>query len=193
MHGEITTQDSDEFTMLELRDDSVAQDQIALGPLNKAEIAQRMVTWVTSYQQHFLKFPLTLHEEDLPSNIDDARAKLRSFVEEVMANAPPLPSHIDHSQWGTSPCAVPSARWVSSRIQVWTRGKLVHAAMPFTRFAFHCRKTIAHHLRKAIVHPIVRSGIRANPKRKNQDRRLERYRLRDPSTGWRPWRHQAWP
>src|SRR5262245_13201265 len=48
--------DSDEFTMLELRDRSVAEDQIIPGPVDKKAIAERMVTWVTPYQQHFLKF-----------------------------------------------------------------------------------------------------------------------------------------
>src|SRR5262245_65018129 len=48
--------DSDEFTMLELRDRSVAEDQIMPGPPNKKDVAERMVTWVTPYQQHFLKF-----------------------------------------------------------------------------------------------------------------------------------------
>ena len=66
--------DSDEFTMLELRDKSVAEDQIVPGPPDKKAIAERMVTWVTPYQQHFLKFPLTLHDGDLPPNVDDARA-----------------------------------------------------------------------------------------------------------------------
>ena len=58
-----------------------------------------MVTWVTPYQQHFLKFPLMLHDRDLPPDIEDALAKLRSFVDEVMSHTPTLPSHIKHFQW----------------------------------------------------------------------------------------------
>ena len=160
---------SDEFTMLELRDDNVAQDQIALGPLDKAEIAQRMVTWVTPYQQHFLKFPLTLHERDLPSGIDEIRAKLQSFVDEVISNAPPLPSHIKHPQWEYHYAQFHDARRVSSRIQCWMRGKLMVAVMPFAQFARYCRKRIARHCRKVILlaqeraidlgKPIVRIGI----------------------------------
>src|SRR5262249_3779656 len=46
--------DSDEFVMLELRDKSVAEDQVVRGPPDKKEIAERMVTWVTPYQRHFL-------------------------------------------------------------------------------------------------------------------------------------------
>src|SRR5215470_16160885 len=83
--------DSDEFTMLELRDKSVAEDQVVPGPPDKKEIAERMVTWVTPYQRYFLRFPLSLHDRDLPPTIDDARAKLQAFVDEVMSNAPQFP------------------------------------------------------------------------------------------------------
>jgi O-methyltransferase len=108
--------DSDEFTMLELRDKSVAEDQVVAGPADKRAIAELMVTWVTPYQQHFLKFPLTLHDGDLPRDIDDAHAKLRKFVDEVMAHTPALPSHIRHSQWEYHWAAFQKARRVSSRI-----------------------------------------------------------------------------
>ena len=91
--------DSDDFMMLELREKNVAQDQIVPGPPSKKAIAQQMATWVTPYQQCFLKYPLTLHDRDLPPHIDAAWAKLRLFVDEVMANAPPFPSHVKHSQW----------------------------------------------------------------------------------------------
>src|SRR5262245_5065346 len=110
--------DSDEFTMLELRDRSVAEDQIVPGPVDKKAIAERMVTWVTPYQEHFLKFPLTLHDRDLPPNIDDAHSQLRSFVDDVMSHAPALPSHIKHSQWEYHWAAFHDARLISSRIRV---------------------------------------------------------------------------
>jgi Macrocin-O-methyltransferase (TylF) len=118
--------DSDEFTMLELRDKSVAEDQIVLGPPEKKEIAERMVTWVTPYQQHFLKFPLTLHEVDLPPGIDDARTKLRSFVDEVMLHTPPLPSHIKHSQWEYHWTDFQDARRLPNRIRLWCKVRLQH-------------------------------------------------------------------
>jgi hypothetical protein len=126
--------DSDEFTMLELRDRSVAEDQIIPGPVDKKAIAERMVTWVTPYQQHFLKFPLTLHDRDLPPHIDDARSQLRSFVDDVMSHAPALPSHIKHSQWEYHWAAFHDARRISSRIHAlinrtgaWIRLRLTHA------------------------------------------------------------------
>src|SRR5262245_336596 len=113
--------DSDEFTMLELRERSVAEDQIVPGPPNKKDIAERMVTWVTPYQQHFVKFPLTLHDHDLPPNSDDARAKLQSFVDEVISHTPKLPSHIKHSQWEYHWGAFHDARRRFSRIRAWMK------------------------------------------------------------------------
>jgi Macrocin-O-methyltransferase (TylF) len=116
--------DSDEFLMMELREKSVAEDQVVPGPPNKQEIAERMVTWVTPYQRHFLKFPLTLHDHNLPPTVEDARLKLRAFVDEVMSNAPPLPSHIKHSQWEYHWADFQDARRVSSRIQSWGKTRL---------------------------------------------------------------------
>jgi O-methyltransferase len=120
--------DSDEFVMLELRDKSVAWDHVVPGPPNKQEIAERMVTWVTPYQRHFLKFPLTLHDRDLPPTVEDARVKLRLFVDEVMSNTPPLPSHIKHSQWEYHWANFQDARQPSSRIRSWGKTRLQHAA-----------------------------------------------------------------
>jgi len=126
--------DSDEFTMLELRNRSVAEDQIVPGPVDKKAIAERMVTWVTPYQQYFLKFPLTLHDRDLPSHIDNARSQLRSFVDDVMSHTPALPSHIKHSQWEYHWAAFHDARRIPSRIRAlisrtgaWIKLRLAHA------------------------------------------------------------------
>src|SRR5262249_2734464 len=108
--------DSDEFMMLELREKNVAQDQVVPGPLNKKQIAERMVTWVTPYQRHFIKFPLTVHDRDLPSGVEEEREKLLSFVDEVMRHVPELPSHIRHSQWEYHWAQFHHARRLSSRI-----------------------------------------------------------------------------
>jgi FkbM family methyltransferase len=133
--------DSDEFLMMELREKSVAGDQVVLGPANKQEIAERMVTWVTPYQRHFLKFPLTLHDHDLPPNIDDSRSQLRSFVDEVMSNVPPLPSHIKHSQWEYHWAGFQDARRLSGRIRSWGKTRLQHAATVATSVIRVTRRT----------------------------------------------------
>jgi Macrocin-O-methyltransferase (TylF) len=144
--------DSDEFAMLELRDKGVAEDQIVPGPANKQEIAERMVTWVTPYQRHFLKFPLTLHDRDLPPNVGDARVKLRSFVDEVMSNAPPLPSHIKHSQWEYHWASFQSARRLSSRI----RSRAFGAALRVKRKAIEMCTPFARVVGDTYVRPALR-------------------------------------
>jgi hypothetical protein len=92
--------DSDEFLMMELRQKEVAADQISLGWPSLSEIGERMVIWVTPYQRDFARYPLTLHTKELPPQVDDARRRLKAFVDEVLSHAPAdLPSHIDHPQW----------------------------------------------------------------------------------------------
>jgi len=146
--------DSDDFMMLELRNKAVAQDQIIPGPPDKKAIAERMITWVTLYQQYFLNFPLTLHDRDLPPIIDDSRVKLRSFVDEVMSNAPPLPSHIKHSQWEYHWATFQDARRLSSRIRSWGKTRLQHLATAVTAVARVTqrafRRTVVSPQRKAI-------------------------------------------
>src|SRR6266851_4776269 len=92
--------DSDEFLMMELREQDVAHDQIMPGWPEPREIGERMISWVTPYQRDFAQYPLTLHAADLPANIDEERHALRVFVDEVMSHVPShLPSHLGHPQW----------------------------------------------------------------------------------------------
>jgi len=92
--------DSDEFLMMELREKEIAADQISAEWPSLSEIGKRMLIWVTPYQRDFARYPLTLHTEDLPPQVDDARRQLKAFVDEVLRHSPAdLPSHIDHPQW----------------------------------------------------------------------------------------------
>jgi hypothetical protein len=116
--------DSDEFTMLELRDRSVAEDQIIPGPSGKKELAERMISWVTPYQKHFIKFRLTLHDRDLPATIDDERSKLDSVLNELMLHVPILPSHVKHAQWEYHWAAFQDARRIANRIRAWIQKKI---------------------------------------------------------------------
>ena len=145
--------DSDEFTMLELRDRSVAEDQIVPGPVDKKAIAERMVTWVTPYQQHFLKFPLTLHDRDLPPNIDDANSQLRSFVDDVMSHTPALPSHIKHFQWEYHWTAFHDARRISSRIRA-----LISTTGAWIKLRFAHARSVIDGMRSAVVNG-MRSAV----------------------------------
>jgi hypothetical protein len=92
--------DSDEFLMVELREQEVAHDQILPGWPQSREFGERMISWVTPYQRDFARYPLTLHAHDLPANIEDGRRALRVFVDEVLSHVPAdLPSHVGHPQW----------------------------------------------------------------------------------------------
>jgi hypothetical protein len=92
--------DSDDFLMLELRSEDVAQDQLQIGWPNPREIARNTASFLTAYQREMARHPLTLHSADLPANIADGRAALRSFVDTVLSHVPAvLPSHLDHPQW----------------------------------------------------------------------------------------------
>ncbi|MFL5044241.1 MAG: hypothetical protein ACJ8EA_05315 [Xanthobacteraceae bacterium] len=92
--------DSDDFLMLELRSAETAQDQLQIGWPDPREIARNTASFLTEYQREMARHPLTLHSADLPANIADARAALRSFVDTVLAHVPAvLPSHLDHPQW----------------------------------------------------------------------------------------------
>lgn len=91
---------SDEFLMLELRGERVAEDQLRLGRPTPAEIARNTISFLTAYQRDMARYPLTLHDRDLPAGIDAARKQLQSYVDRVLAYTPKvLPSHLGHPQW----------------------------------------------------------------------------------------------
>src|SRR5262249_13754618 len=92
--------DSDEFLMIELRGKEVAEDQIARSWPAPRQIAERMMVFLTGYQREFAQHPLTLHANELKVEINEARAKLRAYVDEILSYLPLLlPSHADHPQW----------------------------------------------------------------------------------------------
>ena len=92
--------DSDEFLMLELRSEETAADQLSLGWPSPAQIASRMIVFLTPYQREYLKYPLTLHAAELPPDVEASRAKLKARVDEVLSYVPgALPSHRNHPQW----------------------------------------------------------------------------------------------
>src|SRR5262249_3421744 len=68
------------------------------------------------------------HDRDLTPTVDDARVKLRSFVDEVMLHVPELPSHINHSQWEYHWPHFQNARRLSSRIRSWGKTRQQHVA-----------------------------------------------------------------
>jgi hypothetical protein len=92
--------DSDEFLMMELRREHVLQEWLLTGWPEPSEIARNMISFVTAYTKDMARHPLTLHSSDLPAQVDDARAKLRAFVDRVFVHLPGvLPSHLEHPQF----------------------------------------------------------------------------------------------
>ena len=93
--------DSDEFLMLELRNENAHLDSIHLGPTTPHAAAARMSMYLTRYQIDNARFPLTLHANSVPKNTDGPRSKLQGFMDEVLRNyrTGPLLSHRNHPQW----------------------------------------------------------------------------------------------
>ncbi len=92
--------DSDEFLMMELRRGHVTEGWIVSGWPQPREIARNMISFATPYTKDMARHQLTLHSAELPDGIEDARAKLRAFVDSVFAHLPAiLPSHIGHPQF----------------------------------------------------------------------------------------------
>ena len=120
--------DSDEFLMMELRRDHPAEGWIVAGWPEPSEIARNMISFATPYTKDMARHPLTLHAAELPSGLEDARARLRAFVDTVFAHLPAvLPSHLEHPQfeyhWSTFMEA--RHRYLSTRL-----GSATEAAEP---------------------------------------------------------------
>jgi hypothetical protein len=115
--------DSDEFLMIELREKEIAANQISHAWPETKQIAERMMVFLTGYQREFVSHPLTLHAADLTPRANEARAKLRAYVDEVLSYLPPfLPSHINHPQWDYHLPGFIEARhkFLSARLGSWT-------------------------------------------------------------------------
>jgi hypothetical protein len=92
--------DSDDFLMLELRDDKTHIDLVRPGPGSPRAAASRMTGYITQYQVDNARFPLTLHAGAMPSDLGAARAALAAFAAEVLSHLPAAPiDHRDHQQW----------------------------------------------------------------------------------------------
>jgi hypothetical protein len=92
--------DSDEFLMLELRDEGTHLDLIRPGPTTPKAAASRMTGYITQYQIDAGRLPLTLHARALPAGVAEAHALLQAFVDELISYFPSTPTdHRDHEQW----------------------------------------------------------------------------------------------
>jgi hypothetical protein len=92
--------DSDEFLMLELRQESVGNDLLRLGAVTPELIAERLGSQLTEDQIHFGGFPLTLHSKDLTSCAVEACEALAGFRRRVLELLPAQSAqHLNHPNW----------------------------------------------------------------------------------------------
>ena len=91
--------DSDEYQMIELRDERTFESLLQLGWPTPDEIARDLSSFTTKDQRDHLGYELIWHSDDLPPNLDGARASLTAFVEDVRRRLSPPVSHLDHPFW----------------------------------------------------------------------------------------------
>src|SRR5262249_54220573 len=107
--------------------------QIASAWPEPVQIAERMMVFLTRYQREFARHPLTLHAGELTAEVDDARERLRVYVDEVLSYLPSfLPSHIHHPQWDYHlPGFIESRhKFLSARLGSLTERTVAPASLP---------------------------------------------------------------
>lgn len=92
--------DSDDFLMLELREEREGEPLLRLGPPDPYRHARLLAPILTADQRRCVSFPLTLHSRELPPSIDAARSAAAGFAEEVLQQIGQEPvAHRNHDQW----------------------------------------------------------------------------------------------
>jgi hypothetical protein len=91
--------DSDDYLMLELRDERTFAELIQLGWPTPEEIARDLSSFTTKDQRDHLGYDLVWHSADLPPTMAEARAGLEAFVDDVRQRLAPPVSHLEHRFW----------------------------------------------------------------------------------------------
>lgn len=78
--------DSDDFLMIELRSESTYDDGLRMGWPDVDTIGKKLAGFVTRDHTVYGRHQLVLHSQDLPPTIEQDRAKLRNFVDEVFTH-----------------------------------------------------------------------------------------------------------
>jgi hypothetical protein len=95
--------DSDDFMMLELRDEKTYVDQISLGWPSIQEIADDLSSFTTKDHRDYGRFTLVLHAADLPSGLEAEIAQLDAFMRDLYARMTPTPvEYVGHLYWASS-------------------------------------------------------------------------------------------
>ena len=92
--------DSDDFLMLELREEAAHLNLMRVGPTTVEAAASRMLGYITQYQIDAGRFPLTLHSRDLLPGAASAHTALQGFVDELSRHLSLKPKdHRNHPDW----------------------------------------------------------------------------------------------
>jgi hypothetical protein len=92
--------DSDAFLMIELRSADTARDQLSLGWPEPKQIAEKLTQFITKDPIELARYTLVLHSADLPPGVDEAKARLDWFVDDVLAELPREPTPwVNHPIW----------------------------------------------------------------------------------------------
>jgi hypothetical protein len=91
--------DSDEFLMIELREEASAKRNLRVGWPTQEEIARRLSTFTTADQRKHGLFPLVLHSRDLPADLASGHERLSEYVDGVYRLLGPPKDHRNHSFW----------------------------------------------------------------------------------------------
>ncbi|HTW51508.1 MAG TPA: hypothetical protein VME45_06400 [Stellaceae bacterium] len=91
--------DSDDFLMAELRTEGTFADLLHLGWPDVEEIAADLSSFTTKDHHDYGRHTLVLHSGDLPASLEDGKAALGEFVDQVYARLSPPISYRNHPFW----------------------------------------------------------------------------------------------
>jgi hypothetical protein len=95
-----TLTDSDDYLVVELQRRDYEWENLRLGPVVAAELAQSLAEWTTDYHRRNVAQTVVFHAADRPADLAQFTAQSDTFVESVRKSlaSPPL-SHRRHPYW----------------------------------------------------------------------------------------------
>jgi hypothetical protein len=91
--------DSDDFLMAELRTEGTFAELLHLGWPDADEIAADLSSFTTKDHHDYGRHTLVLHSADPPAALEEGKAALGAFVDQVYARLAPPISYLDHPFW----------------------------------------------------------------------------------------------
>ena len=154
---EVAMDDSDEFFMLELQLRQDEMHKLRVGSMSEAAIAENLSSWTTAEHRRAASYDIVLHGRDIPSQIEQAKADARAFVERIGSMLKPPLSHIGHHYWVSG--ATWFARFLAEKGQTTLPPELDPASVAADNSASlvaRVRRSIVHTFRKVVgLRPLV--------------------------------------